>query len=161
MLPTLAYCPVGYVVNAEQSGCDACPAGTFGNQNATMRYSNSTGCIPCPTATYSAAEGIDSVGKCIQCSPGKRGRGAGGASTETAGCQDCGIGEYTNSTGKASCSLCPFATTTSGSGQTLCAPCEAGKYLDTATKTCKKCDTGKQALAGSLECSASLIVHFM
>ena len=127
--PPKAYCNQGYFTKTDQSGCDACPAGTVGNGDETTRYSASTGCVACPLATYSAAEGVDSVAKCVKCAPGKRGREgmAAGASNEAAGCEDCGIGKYTNKLGQTSCTTCDSGMVTNGMGQTFCSPCDAGE----------------------------------
>ena len=128
---TKGYCDPGYFVKTDQSGCSACPAGTFGNQNQTKRHSESAACVPCPFATYSAAQGIDAEDKCIECAPGKRGREgmAGGASNEAAGCEDCSIGEYTNKLGQTSCTTCESGMVTNGTGQTFCSLCDAGESL--------------------------------
>ncbi len=145
-----SFCEQGFYAKADQTGCDACPAGHYGSPDENLRDKNTTGCLPCRAGSYSRALGIDTADKCVACPPGKHGTLA--ASISEAACKECDVGRYSNNTGLTSCLPCPPGTATDGTinlgrGQTRCSTCPAGTEVNALKTLCVKVCISKNALS--------------
>lgn len=129
-------CGAGTTSNEGQEVCHGCPAGQYGT--AAMNG----GCAPCAVGTYTASAGHTmceacEAGKqaqrgsseCSLCTPGLTPNAAG------TGCDECGVGKYSNGG--------------------PCLPCSAETYNpDTSASACVSCEPGKFQLGeGAVECS--------
>ncbi|KAH8073869.1 hypothetical protein JL721_2415 [Aureococcus anophagefferens] len=167
-------CPAGTVENAESAGvyyaatCDACPPGTYSEENAATctacdagRYSaagaaacssasagsfvSSTGAsaeTPCAPGTYSAA-GEDA---CTACDAGFY------APAGSAACAACAPGTYSGA-GRGACDACPPRSYAAESGAASCAvadagffaPCPEGAFSGGGDVACEACAPGRFA----------------
>ena len=169
-------CPAGTVENAESAGvyyaaaCDACPPGTYSEENAATctacdagRYSgagaaacslaaagsfvSTTGAsaeAPCAPGTYSAA-GEDA---CTACDAGFY------APAGSAACAACAPGTYSGA-GRGACDACPPRSYAAESGAASCAIADAGYFVaDAGASAQATCPPGAYSGSGDVACEA-------
>lgn len=131
-------CPPGTKRNADDSGCDACPMGTY-QPNA---YQSS--CIDCPTGQSTRTANSTSLTQCESyCNSGFE-------KTATGNCVGCQQGYYKNNAVDglfAMCQLCPIdfitpSVNSTSASQCTVANCSAGTYLVSSNNTCQPCAKG-------------------
>ena len=109
----------------DSGGCEACPAGKFGDGTAAE-------CTPCTAGTY-ASSGASS---CTDCPEGKSAAEAG-----TEACSECAEGTHQLTPGQANCIDCP-AGKVATSASTACEVCPPGRYSSARSSMCKTCPGG-------------------
>lgn len=145
--------------------CAPCPAGTYrGDDNAP------TECLPCPTNSIAAGEGMTSCSPCplgevavggTSCEACDVGRFRGPHDTD---CHVCESGRIASEPGSSVCTSCPVGTqavggaaceacgagTYRGEDDTECRPCEAGTIAaEDGSRSCAACPPGRHAVGGT------------
>jgi len=134
----------------QNSGCYACPAGKYQNQNGQKsckscplaQYQSQSGqkwCHWCPAAKYNYRTARPT---CDSCWGGKYGTVARQLYWQNA-CKNCQIGKYQDQNAKTSCKTCQVGFYNSQSGRSDCRSCPAGKYQNqNGQNTCNSCAAG-------------------
>ncbi len=104
---------------ADQTGCNACPAGRHGAPDKNLRGTNAT-CLPCPIGTYSGATGVSEEKGCVPCPVGR-------------------FGIISSATNRSQCSKCSAGSHASEAGMQSCTPCDAGFYCSVGASVQQEC----------------------
>jgi len=113
VLGTCVPCQPGHYRDANLLQCKPCPSGTFTAANGTGR------CSLCEKGTFGASEGLTACEDCH----------IGHAAVEKGmpACPACRPGHFMNETGAAECFRCPEATFADGIASIACTACSGGK----------------------------------
>ena len=172
-------CPAGkYQEQEGAASCSICGAGTYNDELGA------TSCKKCGLGRYDDSGSDDNALKvtmrddiedCQQCPAGKEGDGAGGATSESAGCSSCQAGLFTKKNGskicrscpsgfhqekttQIKCDLCPAGSTSSKLASISCDLCGKGKYLSEQMRgedsKCLPCSTADAGATGCSGCPA-------
>ena len=154
------FCPQGFYLFANLSGCVACPAGTYANGwgvGAVM----SANCHSCSPGSYASTLGATIP--CDNVCP------AGQFSlVESSACMVCEAGLYSSQIGASTCQVCSrgtYSTTTGAVGSEACQACVAGSFSSAlGQSSCEMCDQGTFSTSagamGSRTCQACVAGSF-
>ncbi|KAI0225294.1 hypothetical protein LSAT2_023853, partial [Lamellibrachia satsuma] len=131
------HCQTGEQPNADQSGCELCPRGTY------QPTAGEAKCIDCPSKKSTKTAGAQNDNQCeVYCKDGELKDDAGV-------CVPCARGYYKNNTEYefGPCNICPTNYTTPGVGapskdNCTIKNCTKGSHLDNSTNTCQICLKG-------------------
>ncbi|XP_059171308.1 sushi, von Willebrand factor type A, EGF and pentraxin domain-containing protein 1-like isoform X2 [Physella acuta] len=108
-----AGCGTGYIFNNETESCQACPVGTYQDQEVAFS------CTPCPVGKTTKNKGSTALNQCLDlCTAGSV------SQTGIKPCQPCPTGTYQSAIGMTLCNKCPYGTSTTLPGQTSQANCK-------------------------------------
>jgi hypothetical protein len=101
-------CDLGKTSEAPFDSCSTlCPTGKYG----VLRDTDQIGCQPCPTGTFSSAQGASEAETCNACPPGKSGDSKKPV-VSSEHCVSCDAGSYQNKSAQTKCLICPNGTLT-------------------------------------------------
>ena len=132
------------------AACTSCNPGKY---SAHAAANASATCVACPRGSYTQTAGMTG---CVECSRGKYGSDATGATNGTQHCLPCSILGYQPNTGKTACKACPSNTQTLDTQAMQLEECLCNQgYTGPDGGNCTQCaqDTYKGAL-GSEPCSS-------
>ena len=152
-------CGNGQRPKADNTGCEACPAGKYGtaggkcNKNCAANTETNdagNGCTDCPLGFVATADSPE----CSKCSPGQH--------VVSGSCQACLRGRYSSNAhyaGNHTCAHCPGGRA-ANAGKTACSNCTGTRASWQTPGVCTVCGDGKAPAkdAGGVEHARS--AHF-
>ncbi|KAH8086154.1 calcium ion binding protein [Aureococcus anophagefferens] len=140
-------CPAGTVENAASAGvyyaatCDACPPGTYSEENAAT-------CTACDAGRYSDAGAAACSFASAGSFRGLRGLRAGHDSARARRCGACPPRSYAAESGAASCAVADAGFFVADAGASAQATCPPGAYSGSGAASCTPCEAGRYAARG-------------
>ena len=148
-VPRCLECPAGFFAGKGETGCTACPKGTYQDEPRQGT------CKPCPSGSYTQEEGSKGVEECVPlCGFGTY------SPSGLVPCLECPRDSYSSEPdfdGFTECVTCPEGTFTFQPGAQDVGECREkcppGSYSDTGLAPCAPCPVNFfQPLSGQLRC---------